>query len=161
MYERSLGGKTPRDSLANLVWGADGRLPITVRCPLQMSILVRRFLVHAIARLTVRLKRAVEGGKQIQPAPGLEKFLGQVVREIRQERDISQDRLAREMGTDRTTISLIERGLRSPYVRTLLQIASCLGVKPSEFFRRLELRMGDNWRSICGESRKQRNGRDA
>lgn len=105
----------------------------------------------------MRSKRAAGGGKQIQPSPGLEKFLGQVVREIRQEKDVSQDRLAREMGTDRTTISLIERGLRSPYVRTLLQIAAALDVKPSEFFRRLEIRMGENWKAIRTEGRRDRN----
>jgi transcriptional regulator with XRE-family HTH domain len=82
--------------------------------------------------------------------------LGEVVREIREEKDISQDRLAREMDTDRTTISLIERGLRSPYVRTLIQIAAALDVRPSEFFRRLEVRMGDSWRTARKDSRKRR-----
>jgi transcriptional regulator with XRE-family HTH domain len=53
-------------------------------------------------------------------------------------------------------ISLIERGLRSPYVRTLIQIAAALDVRPSEFFRRLELRMGDGWRTAQVDSRKRR-----
>jgi transcriptional regulator with XRE-family HTH domain len=63
------------------------------------------------------------------------------------------------MGTDRTTTSLIERGLRSPYVRTLLQIAASLDVKPSEFFRRLELRMGESWKIVRTDSRKHRDGK--
>jgi transcriptional regulator with XRE-family HTH domain len=105
----------------------------------------------------VRSKQSALGRKkQIQPSAGLEKQLGEVVREIRLEKDISQDRLAREMDTDRTTISLIERGLRSPYVRTLIQIAAALDVRPSEFFRRLELRMGDGWRTAQVDSRKRR-----
>ena len=105
----------------------------------------------------MRSKQSARGRKkQIQPSAGLEKQLGEVVREIRAEKDISQDRLAREMDTDRTTISLIERGLRSPYVRTLIQIAAALDVRPSEFFRRLELRMGDNWRTARVDSRKHR-----
>jgi ribosome-binding protein aMBF1 (putative translation factor) len=55
----------------------------------------------------VRSKQSALGRKkQIQPSAGLEKQLGEVVREIRLEKDISQDRLAREMDTDRTTISL-------------------------------------------------------
>jgi transcriptional regulator with XRE-family HTH domain len=107
----------------------------------------------------VRPKQRAPGRKQqIQPEEGLEKQLGEVVREIREERDISQDRLAREMATDRTTISVIERGLRSPYVRTLVQIAAALNVKPSEFFRRLEVRMGDSWRTAQTHSRKRRVG---
>lgn len=107
----------------------------------------------------VKSKRSASGPKkQIQPSAGLEKQLGEVVREIREERDISQDRLAREMDTDRTTISLIERGLRSPYVRTLIQVAAALDVKPSEFFRRLEIRMGDSWRNVRTDGRKRRIG---
>lgn len=106
----------------------------------------------------MRPKQRTPGRKhQIQPLD-LEKQLGEVVREIREEKDISQDRLAREMDTDRTTISLIERGRRSPYVRTLIQIAAALNVKPSEFFRRLEGRMGDNWRTAQMHSRKRRAG---
>ena len=88
-------------------------------------------------------QRAPGRKQQIQPLD-LEKQLGEVVREIREEKDILQDRLAREMNTDRTTISLIERGGRSPYVRTLIQIAAALNVKPSEFFRRVEILL-DAW----------------
>jgi transcriptional regulator with XRE-family HTH domain len=100
--------------------------------------------------------RAPARRKQIQPAEGLEKQLGQVLREVREEKEISQDRLAREMNTDRTTISLIERGLRSPYIRTLMQIGAALNVRPSEIFRRLERRLGDDWRTLMAESRKRR-----
>lgn len=79
-----------------------------------------------------------------------------MVREIREERGLSQDRLAREMETDRTTISLIERGLRSPYVRTLIQIAAALDIAPSEILRRTEIRMGNSWKGIQTKSRKRR-----
>lgn len=101
-------------------------------------------------------QKALARRRQIQPSEGLEKQLGQVLREVREERDISQDNLAREMNTDRTTISLIERGLRSPYIRTLMQIGAALDVRPSEIFRRLERRLGDDWRTVVAESRKRR-----
>jgi transcriptional regulator with XRE-family HTH domain len=101
-------------------------------------------------------KKAPARKKQIQPSKGLEKQLGEVVREVREEKDISQDGLAREMNTDRTTISLIERGLRSPYIRTLMQIGAALNVPPSEIFRRLERRLGTDWRTMMAESRKRR-----
>lgn len=94
--------------------------------------------------------------KQIQPSEGVEKQLGRILREVREEKDISQDKLAREMNTDRTTISLIERGLRSPYLRTLMQIGAALDVPPSEMLRRLELRLGDGWRAVMAEPRKRR-----
>jgi transcriptional regulator with XRE-family HTH domain len=35
-------------------------------------------------------------------------------------------------------VSLIERGVQSPTIRTVLKVANVLGVKPSEIIRRME-----------------------
>jgi transcriptional regulator with XRE-family HTH domain len=76
--------------------------------------------------------------KQIQPAPGPEKAFGQALREIRQSKKISQERLALEGGFDRTYISLIERGINSPTIRMLVGIAAVLKVPPWRIVRRME-----------------------
>ena len=76
--------------------------------------------------------------KQIQPASGPEKAFGQALREIRQGKKISQERLALEAGFDRTYISLIERGINSPTIRKLVGIAAVLKVPPSRIVRRME-----------------------
>ena len=76
--------------------------------------------------------------KQIQPAPGPEKAFGQALREIRESKEISQERLALEGGFDRTYISLIERGINSPTIRVLVGIAAVLKVPPSKIVRRME-----------------------
>lgn len=57
---------------------------------------------------------------------------GVVLREKRLLADLSQEKLALDCGLDRTYISLLERGLRQPTLCTLFQLASILGVKPSE-----------------------------
>jgi len=63
---------------------------------------------------------------------------GHALREIREEHDISQERLALEAGFDRTFVSLLERGLRSPTIRTVVKLAEVLKVKPSAIIQRME-----------------------
>jgi transcriptional regulator with XRE-family HTH domain len=46
--------------------------------------------------------------------------------------------LGLEAGFDRTFVSLLERGLRSPTVRTVVKLAAVLEVRPSEIVRRME-----------------------
>lgn len=61
-----------------------------------------------------------------------EQAFGLVLRELRHERDLSQETLALESELDRTFISLLERGLRQPSLTTILQIAKPLGVLPQD-----------------------------
>ena len=49
---------------------------------------------------------------------------------------------------DRTYVSLIERGVRSPTVRVVAKLAETLGVNPSEIMRRME--------TLLAEERKRR-----
>jgi len=81
--------------------------------------------------------------KQIQPQIGSEKAFGQALREIREGKEISQERLALDSGLDRTYISLIERGLNSPSIRVVVRIAATLKVPPSKIVRRMEELMND------------------
>jgi transcriptional regulator with XRE-family HTH domain len=76
--------------------------------------------------------------KQIQPEPSPEKAFGQALREVRQSKEISQERLALDGGFDRTYISLIERGINSPTIRVLVGIAAVPKVPPSRIVRRME-----------------------
>jgi len=76
--------------------------------------------------------------KQIQPQTGPEKAFGRALREIRESKAISQERLALDCGLDRTYISLIERGINSPSIRVVVRIATILNVPPSKIIRRME-----------------------
>jgi len=76
--------------------------------------------------------------KQIQPASGPEKAFGEALREIRTSRAISQEELAFGSGFDRTYISMVERGVRSPTIRSLVKLADVLKVRPSEIVARME-----------------------
>ena len=76
--------------------------------------------------------------RHVQPLTGPEKAFGQVLREVRKRQGISQERLADETNFDRTYISLIERGIQSPTVRTLFRLAEALETRASELMRRTE-----------------------
>ncbi len=87
------------------------------------------------ASIDLLAKRA---SRHRQPASGPEKAFGEALRQIRNERGISQERLGLDAGFDRTYISLLERGVQSPTVRTLVRLAAVLQVPASEMLRRME-----------------------
>ena len=60
------------------------------------------------------------------------------LREIRNERGVSQERLALECDLDRTYISLIERGVQSPTIRTVAKLAEILATQPAVLVLRME-----------------------
>jgi len=76
--------------------------------------------------------------KQVQPVSGPEKAFGEALREIRKDRDLSQEQLAFDSGFDRTYISLVERGVRSPTIRSLVKLADTLNIPASEIVARME-----------------------
>jgi len=63
-----------------------------------------------------------------------EEIFGKILQEERKAKKISQEKLAKLTGLDRTAISLIETGKRSPIFSTILKICLALKIKPSELF---------------------------
>jgi transcriptional regulator with XRE-family HTH domain len=61
-----------------------------------------------------------------------------VLRSLRTENKISQEKLAELCELDRTYISLLERGLRQPTLSTVFRIAKSLGVSASELIKKVE-----------------------
>jgi transcriptional regulator with XRE-family HTH domain len=68
----------------------------------------------------------------------LEVRFGQVLKELRVKKGLSQEALATDCDLDRTYISLLERGLRQPTLSTLFRIGKALDVSPSSIIRMLE-----------------------
>ena len=56
--------------------------------------------------------------------------IGEVLRAKREKLGISQEGLAERAGVDRTYVSILERGLKSPTVETLEKICNALGTLP-------------------------------
>jgi transcriptional regulator with XRE-family HTH domain len=60
------------------------------------------------------------------------------MRELREERGISQEAFALKSGIDRSHYGGMERGERNPSLTSVIKIAKTLGVQPSEIHARAE-----------------------
>lgn len=72
------------------------------------------------------------------PSHSLQKAFGDAVRARRQELGLSQEDLGFEAELHRTYISQLERGLKSPSLATIEQLAQVLKTKPSDLVRAAE-----------------------
>lgn len=61
-----------------------------------------------------------------------EEAFGKVLKDIRNQKGLSQERLALKCNLDRTFISLLERGQRQPSLTSILLISESLGVPATE-----------------------------
>jgi transcriptional regulator with XRE-family HTH domain len=66
--------------------------------------------------------------------PSVETLIGQRIRALRTQRDVTLDQLAKEVRLTKGQLSRIENGLVSSPVSTLTRIAAALGVGPGAFF---------------------------
>ena len=66
-----------------------------------------------------------------------------VLRELRLDRRLSQESLALEVGIHRTYVSQLERGLKSPSLKTLEKITKVLNISLSEIMLLVERKMVD------------------
>ncbi|MCX7429047.1 MAG: helix-turn-helix transcriptional regulator [Planctomycetia bacterium] len=69
-----------------------------------------------------------------------QRLFGEVVRECRQNRKVSQETLAAAAGLHRTYISLLERGMRNPSLTVIQHLASALKVSMTELIHAFEER---------------------
>lgn len=76
--------------------------------------------------------------KQVQPLTGPDKAFGSALREIRAAKGLSQEALAHEAGVDRSYMSLLERGIKSPTLRMVFRLAAILGVSAAELVAKTE-----------------------
>jgi transcriptional regulator with XRE-family HTH domain len=63
-----------------------------------------------------------------------EEIFGKILQDERKAKKLSQEKLAKLTGLDRTFISLVENGKRSPTFSTILKICLALEIDPSELF---------------------------
>ena len=57
---------------------------------------------------------------------------------MRKKLGVSQEKVGFEAECDRTTVSLIERGLVSPKLETIVKMCRVIKEKPSDVMRRME-----------------------
>jgi len=64
--------------------------------------------------------------------------LGEAVRQLRLEAEMSQEQLAEAAGTDLTQVGGVERGVRNPSYTTMLRLAGALGTSVGEMTSRAD-----------------------
>ena len=75
---------------------------------------------------------------QVHPTTGPKWAFGRALRELRQQKEMSQEQLAEAAGLDRSFVSLVERGIQSPNIVVLLKIAEVLKVPATTLVARTE-----------------------
>lgn len=68
----------------------------------------------------------------------IEKAFGQVIRELRLEQNISQEKLAELSELDRSYLSEIERGIKTISIVTLFKLSKGLNVASSKLISEME-----------------------
>jgi transcriptional regulator with XRE-family HTH domain len=68
----------------------------------------------------------------------LKQAFGKVIRELREENELSQQELADFSEVDRTYISDLERGLNYPSLNTIYKLAEVLKIKPSKLIEKVD-----------------------
>ena len=66
---------------------------------------------------------------------------GEILRERRGEKGLSQEKLAYECNLDRTYISMLERGLKQPSLTVVLRLAQALQAPASDMVASVEERL--------------------
>jgi transcriptional regulator with XRE-family HTH domain len=88
--------------------------------------------------------------RQIQPVSGPRKAFGQALREFREAKGVSQERLATDAGVDRSYVSLVERGIQGPTIQVVVKLARALGVRPVVIVGRMEAILAETEKSSGG-----------
>ena len=73
-------------------------------------------------------------------ATKLHRTFGKVLRELRLEAGLSQEKLGLECDLHRNYVSLLERGLRQPSLTTIFKLTEQLDVSPSQMMSLVEKR---------------------
>jgi DNA-binding XRE family transcriptional regulator len=86
----------------------------------------------------IRIGLRMQQRRSRQRAATAEELFGQVLREVRKTRSLSQEELAFESGYHPTYVGQLERGKKSPSLRAIIRLAKALDTPGSELLRRVE-----------------------
>lgn len=73
----------------------------------------------------------------------IEKAFGLALRNLRLEKNLSQEKLAEMSGLHRTYVSLLERGAKSPSLTTIFTLSSALSLEPHQLVHLTEQELSE------------------
>lgn len=68
----------------------------------------------------------------------ISKIVGEVIRDLRKEKGLTQEKLAELAELHVNYISFLERGMRQPTLNTLISISTAFKIKVSDLIKRVE-----------------------
>lgn len=74
----------------------------------------------------------------------LETAFGQAIKDLRKQKNFSQEKLSFESGLDRAFISLLECGRKQPSLVTIFQLAKALQISPAQIIASVEEKCNEN-----------------
>jgi DNA-binding XRE family transcriptional regulator len=92
---------------------------------------------YSLYRNSIGLRMQPRRSRRTAPASA-EALFGRALRDLRKERGLSQETLAFESGYHPTYIGQLERGKKSPSLRTIMRLAGVLQLPASEILKRVE-----------------------
>ena len=87
------------------------------------------------------MKREVSVARHMETVSRLNTVFGEQLRSARKTAHLTQEELAFRAGLDRTYISLLERGLKSPTLTTFFQLCRALNQQPDIFIARINAQL--------------------
>lgn len=72
---------------------------------------------------------------------GIKVIFGAILKELRTERELTQQQLADYTGMDRAYISELERGILLPSLETIFKLSAQLKIKPGDFVHRIDQKL--------------------
>lgn len=81
-------------------------------------------------------------GQKLEPAEAF----GQILRELRVEKGLTQEDLGFEAGIRRTYVSILELGQQQPSLTTILKLADALGLSAAKLIELVECRVAQEVR---------------
>lgn len=84
----------------------------------------------------------------VESSISLAQEFGRVLRQRRIEAGVSQEELAHKANIDRTFVSMLERGLRTPGLGVVLSLAQGLGITGTDLVREVE----EHLRRLAGDA---------
>jgi len=67
-----------------------------------------------------------------------EEIFGTIIRDVRNQKSISQEELSRKTGLDRSFLSQIETGKKSPSLSTILKLSKAFDINISDLMKKFE-----------------------
>ena len=109
--------------------------------PFRSTDLYYSLWYYSLYRSNIGLRMQRPRSRKTAPKTA-EDLFGEVLREVRKTQGLSQEELAFNSGYHPTYIGQLERGKKSPSLRTIMRLAESLDTPGSELLRRVET-LGD------------------